>query len=492
MATQVAERTRIDNDHRRSSREIEQDIAQTRHEMDHTLEQLGERLHPKHLLDHVIDYFRSPGTSSRVTADRLREAGTVAGNQVSQHPVPFALIGAGIAWWLAEGDKSRAQHGASRWPGTSQPAYPGIQREPEPWSEEYAKEWDRGVAAWHPEYDWSRSEHDEKSWKERARSTLDSLKSTLADSAKPAGEKVRHAATSLLALSGNRREAIHARWSDLREHSGSFVDARTGEPYDESYGREWRNLAAADYLAETGGQDESESWKEKSEHFVKDLQDSIAKGGENVRDTLRTMASKIGDFGSSTAGFSSHYAGRARRGTERMAGQASAGATRLASGARHMGGRVQERVQGSYRYTRHQLSETVEEYPLAAGVAALGLGLVAGFLLPRSRTEDRWVGEASHDVKHRAKETAEEAVHRGQEVASTTAAAAMDEAERQGLTPSQLGEKARTAAKDVQHKTEEKVKETSSDLADRTQQVADRAKEAARSETERQRQEFAS
>ena len=41
-----------------SSEEIRSDIKGTRREMDETLDELGERLHPRHLLDEVIDIFR--------------------------------------------------------------------------------------------------------------------------------------------------------------------------------------------------------------------------------------------------------------------------------------------------------------------------------------------------------------------------------------------------------------------------------------------------
>jgi hypothetical protein len=498
MTTQVTEHNRQDTAHR-SSREIQRDIEQTRHEMDETLDQLGERLHPRHLLDHVIDYFRSPRTSSRATADHIREAGSVATHQVKEHPVPIALIGAGLAWWLVESNRRSSNGGTRReWADPSQPTYPGSAAA---WDEDYVGTWDQEVVAWHPEYDWSKSEHDEKAWSERARTTLQSLKSTFGDSTKSAGDKVKHAASSIVALSGQKREAIHARWADLREHSGSFVDARTGEPYDNLYGREWRNLAAADFLTEEPASSQSQGWTQKAEHLAKDIQDSLSKGGENVKETLRNLAAKIGDFGGSTADFSSHYAGRMRRGAGKMAGRASAGASRmatgaadgaksLASGARHMGSRMQERVQDGYHYTRHQLSDTLEQYPLAAGAAALGLGLIAGFLLPHSRTEDRWMGEASEDLKHRAKEAGEEAVERGQRVASATVAAAKEEAERQGIAPSQMGEKARAAAEKAGHATEKKVEQTARDLAEKTERVASRAKEAARSETKEQKEQF--
>ena len=42
-----------------SSDEIRSDIRGTRRDLDQTLDQLGERLHPRHLLDDVLDLFRN-------------------------------------------------------------------------------------------------------------------------------------------------------------------------------------------------------------------------------------------------------------------------------------------------------------------------------------------------------------------------------------------------------------------------------------------------
>jgi len=49
------------------SDEIRSHIRGTRRDMDQTLDQLGERLHPRHLLDDVLDLFRNTpeGSASR-------------------------------------------------------------------------------------------------------------------------------------------------------------------------------------------------------------------------------------------------------------------------------------------------------------------------------------------------------------------------------------------------------------------------------------------
>jgi hypothetical protein len=56
-----------------SSEAIRSDIKGTRREMDETLDELGERLHPRHLLDDVIDLFSSahPAAGNRATRSRV-------------------------------------------------------------------------------------------------------------------------------------------------------------------------------------------------------------------------------------------------------------------------------------------------------------------------------------------------------------------------------------------------------------------------------------
>ena len=111
------------------SEEIMAEIAETRANMDETLDQLSERLQPRHILDDILDYFRSHRSSGsgegrrrirRVASktaghvkdtaghvkDQVKEKASDAGHfafeQVKQHPLPAVLIGAGIAMLLME------------------------------------------------------------------------------------------------------------------------------------------------------------------------------------------------------------------------------------------------------------------------------------------------------------------------------------------------------------------------------------------------------
>ena len=141
----------------------------------------------------------------------------------------------------------------------------------------------------------------------------------------------------------------------------------------------------------------------------------------------------------------------------------------------------QARQQGSHlaQSAQDRTSQAVEEYPLAVGAACLGLGLVVGLALPPSRQENRWFGETSDDFKNQAKETAQEAFRRGKDVARDTGQAAMEEAERQGLTPEQVGERIREGASHIQETAREEAAKTG-DLREKAERVAETATETAK------------
>jgi ElaB/YqjD/DUF883 family membrane-anchored ribosome-binding protein len=86
-----------------NSDEILSDIRHTRGRMDQTLDELGVKLQPRHLLDEVIDYFWKQEHQTTVKAkDAAGRAGRKVVEEIREHPLPSLLIGAGIVWLLAE------------------------------------------------------------------------------------------------------------------------------------------------------------------------------------------------------------------------------------------------------------------------------------------------------------------------------------------------------------------------------------------------------
>ncbi len=105
------------DDDNRSSAEIEKDIRETRSRMDDTLDQLGNRLTPRSLINTALDWWEAPEPGNQGSAAAKKAAVTLA-RQARRHPMPALLIGSGIAWLVADamdtGDDGPYQKSGSR------------------------------------------------------------------------------------------------------------------------------------------------------------------------------------------------------------------------------------------------------------------------------------------------------------------------------------------------------------------------------------------
>src|SRR6266496_2848614 len=89
---------------------LRSDINVTRNRMDDTMDQLGERMQPRHLLDEILGVFRRGNESSDGNLRQVREKITRSADAamhavvdtVKQNPMPALLIGAGVAWMIYE------------------------------------------------------------------------------------------------------------------------------------------------------------------------------------------------------------------------------------------------------------------------------------------------------------------------------------------------------------------------------------------------------
>jgi hypothetical protein len=115
-----------DKHDRRSPDEIEDEIRQTRENLDDTLHELEDRLSPKHLMDSAYNQVRNGGANEFLSN---------LGNTIKQNPIPTLLIGIGIGWLMmsqnrngqkASGRSRHSQDMDERYskPGTVMPATP--------------------------------------------------------------------------------------------------------------------------------------------------------------------------------------------------------------------------------------------------------------------------------------------------------------------------------------------------------------------------------
>jgi ElaB/YqjD/DUF883 family membrane-anchored ribosome-binding protein len=103
--------------------------------------------------------------------------------------------------------------------------------------------------------------------------------------------------------------------------------------------------------------------------------------------------------------------------------------------------RVGHQMQQGYRSGTEQLEMGMREYPLAVAIGFAAAGALFGVLLPRTRSEDAFMGEKSDQLLDATKEKGQELLERGKAVAEGVAETAMGEARQQGLTPEAATEK---------------------------------------------------
>jgi hypothetical protein len=128
--------------------------------------------------------------------------------------------------------------------------------------------------------------------------------------------------------------------------------------------------------------------------------------------------------------------------TATRAKEAVTGATDRASDATPSRGEVKQ--------TARRAAGLAKENPLGLAIGAAAIGFLAGLVVPSTRVEDAKLGPVADQVKDRVKETGQEALDRGkqvaQEVASTAAETAKEKTQEHGQ---ELADSARQNAQDV-------------------------------------------
>jgi hypothetical protein len=91
-----------------------------------------------------------------------------------------------------------------------------------------------------------------------------------------------------------------------------------------------------------------------------------------------------------------------------------------------------------------------KENPLGLAIGAAAIGFLAGLAVPSTRVEDERLGPVADQVKDKVKETGQEALDRGRQVAQEVASTAADTAKQRTQEHGQeLAESARQSAQEV-------------------------------------------
>ena len=206
--------------------------------------------------------------------------------------------------------------------------------------------------------------------------------------------------------------------------------------------------------------------------------DSVTEAAGSVRDRVSSASGMAGtalsdSYGQAADAASSTYAGAVRR--AHQAGDAlsetTAGVADLAAG---MTETVRDTAVRASDYTQDRLSRLVEEQPLILGGIGLALGAALGASLPRTRMEDRLVGETADEFKTNVTDEATRQYDHAKDVVGETYDEVAQAVRESGVSE-KLGEATAVAA--------DKIRET-------TEDVSDKAREKIHASTERAKQKI--
>jgi gas vesicle protein len=110
---------------------------------------------------------------------------------------------------------------------------------------------------------------------------------------------------------------------------------------------------------------------------------------------------------------------------------------------------------GDVKQGAKRAAGVAQENPIGLALGSVAVGFVAGMLVPSTRVEDEKIGPMADQVKERAKETGQDALDRGKDVAQQAAESAKETATESGRqqaeelrgTAQQKAEEAKEGAK---------------------------------------------
>jgi hypothetical protein len=164
--------------------------------------------------------------------------------------------------------------------------------------------------------------------------------------------------------------------------------------------------------------------------------DVPSRAKEKVSEKMDSVKSKVNDTAT--------RAKEAVVGTASRAGDSVSGAASRVGDATPSGGEVKQKTR--------QAAGMAKENPLGLAIGAAAIGFLAGLAVPSTRVEDEKLGPVADQVKDKVKETGQEALDRGkqvaQEVASTATETAKEKTQEHGQ---ELADSAKQSAQDARN-----------------------------------------
>ncbi|MEZ5866293.1 MAG: DUF3618 domain-containing protein [Geminicoccaceae bacterium] len=189
------------------------------------------------------------------------------------------------------------------------------------------------------------------------------------------------------------------------------------------------------------------------------IADTVRDAAGKVQDKASGLAEAAGDFGRRVSGTLGDTASSI---SDRVGGGADA-ARRTAA---HVGHAAARRG----RHAQEGITRMMEEQPLVFGALALAIGAAVGGALPRTRTEDEWVGAQSDRLKDAAGSMVKEEGRKLQ----ATAAAVVDEAEKIADETAAEVDRRTPDGRTIVDRVEDRLTGAAGRLADRAKDEAER------------------
>ncbi|HRW07550.1 MAG TPA: DUF3618 domain-containing protein [Caldilineaceae bacterium] len=411
-----------------NSREIRQDIDETRRDMGRKIDAIQNQLSPEHLKIKAREVVDDVATS---TADSLSEymrnnmgdIGHSVAHTLKQNPIPTALVGLGLGWLLIESFSSN---------GESQVRYPLTRYRP---AAAY------GAADEYDVYRYNRNRNEPTYGSAYASNGGHDHDQGVVDQVK---EKV-----------GNAAGAVQQK---AEQWMGQAQEQVNNATYEAQRMRDEARLQS--HLAAMDARDHINEWQDRGQSYTQHA----------TSDTQR-RASRAAHEARSYAADAAH---EARNYAEGAAHQVGSYANYASDQAQYYAHRAGEQAYAA----GEQVVETIEENPLTFGVISLAVGAAIGLLLPQTRRENEWVGPYRDRVTDAAAATASDAATHLQEAVDEIRPEVEQSAQR---VMDELKTTGRTVAEDLK-KTGESVKQEAKEVGEHAKTVAEEKTEATKAD----------
>ena len=236
-------------------------------------------------------------------------------------------------------------------------------------------------------------------------------------------------------------ELVHEAWSLVRGGSGSSVNRvwRIAKQHPMptaiiGLGLSWMAYESTGGDARNANRGHYDARYPHEEHLATDAGATSTDAAASVRRATEAAGEKVSDLAGDAREMASDVAGSVRRQASELSRQAS-----------ELGGQAR---QGMHQ-ARVGLWETLEEQPLVVGVATLAAGLLVGLLLPSTPREDELMGKTRDSLINEVKGLGQDALKKGQQIASAAAVTLKQGADAQGLSAYAVVEKVRAVGREV-------------------------------------------